>query len=703
LGLFLSSLLKLIVRLCLRLFTRLTFVGQRPIQTSEHGLLVVANHQSLLDGVILWAYLPHSPLFVIHQQVVANPWMRFVLRACDYVSVETQNPASMKAVIKALRSGRTVVLFPEGRMTSTGGLMKVYDGANWLMAHANVPILPVYIDGLAWGYFGVLSKDQPRFLRPMVSVHWQCLVAPEQPLHGDAMGLLKQMVVDARPQVGLWHSVYQAGKRWGLARDLVEDGDANRWSYWRLLWQGLLLRSLWQSLASGEKVGVLLPNRPLTVATLLGIWSSGRSAALLNITAGAAGIGAACQVAGVNRVVSSRAFLAAINASALPDVISTVDWVWLEDSAPSWQDKARAVFVMLLPQQAIAAVDVHDEAVVLFTSGSEGKPKGVSLSHDNILANVAQTCALLDVSPADKFFIALPLFHSFGLTVGALLPLLRGIPLLLFPSPLQVKVIPELIYDRNCTVLFGSSTFLSQWGRSASRFDFHQLRYVIAGAEKLQPAVRDLWLDKFGILIFEGYGVTETAPVIAVNTRHANQIGAVGQVVPAMQVCIVPVEGLSEGGRLHVSGLNVMRGYYLPDAPATLSSVPSLIGAPWYDTGDLAKLEENGILCILGRQKRFAKVGGEMVSLELTEQLACLVDGDGQHAAVAVSDPHKGERIVLVTTNAHLDRSQLATQAKAMSLPEIALPKSFVLVESLPLLGSGKLDLVALANLVKQS
>jgi acyl-[acyl-carrier-protein]-phospholipid O-acyltransferase/long-chain-fatty-acid--[acyl-carrier-protein] ligase len=488
-----------------------------------------------------------------------------------------------------------------------------------------------------------------------------------------------------------------------LSYKLLEDGEGSRWSYRRLLWQGFLLRSLWKGLCNQKKVGLLLPNRPLTLSVLLSVWSLGRSAALLNITTGALGIAAACDVAGIKRVVSSRVFLAAINASDLPSVISHIEWVWIEDIKPSWRDKHKAVWAMLLPYQTIPQAQPNDEAVILFTSGSEGKPKGVSLSHDNILVNIAQTCAVLDFSPADKFFIALPLFHSFGLTVGALLPLLRGIPLVLFTSPLQIKLIPELIYERNCTVLFGSSTFLSQWGRSAARFDFHQLRYVIAGAEKLQPTVRELWLDKFGILIFEGYGVTETAPVIAVNTRHANQIGTVGQLVPAMQACIVPVEGLDDGGLLHVAGLNVMRGYYLADSPAQLSPVPSQIGAPWYDTGDLAKLESNGMLRILGRQKRFAKVGGEMVSLELTEHLARLIDNEGQHAAIAISDVHKGERIILITTNSTLDRSQFAMRAKIETIPEIVLPKAFVVVEALPLLGSGKLDLVALTKLAMQS
>jgi acyl-[acyl-carrier-protein]-phospholipid O-acyltransferase/long-chain-fatty-acid--[acyl-carrier-protein] ligase len=695
--------MKWLVGVVLWLLTRTRFVGQLPHRDASQGLLVVANHQSLLDGVFLWAYLPERPLFVIHEQVASQRLLRWVLRFCDFVTVDSQSPTSMKAVLRALKDGRVVVLFPEGRMTTTGGLMKVYAGADWLLSHASVPVLPVYIDGLAWSYFGALSTDQPRFLRPHVSIHWLPLIDVGHPLHQDAAGLLKQMVLDARPTLPLWYAVRESARRWGCHRQLVEDGDGNRWSYAQLLRRGLLLRPLWQSLAPGDKVGLLLPNRPLTLSVLLGIWATGRSAALLNITSGATGIAAACEVSGTKRVVTSRAFLDAISAQALPSAISHVDWVFVEDVVPTWQQQLLSFLTLILPAHLVPQVSVDEEAVVLFTSGSEGKPKGVSLSHDNILANVAQTCAVLDLSPADKFFIALPLFHSFGLTVGAILPLLRGIPLLLFTSPLQVKVIPELIYDRNCTVLFGSSTFLSQWGRSASRFDFHRLRYVIAGAEKLQPAVRDLWLDKFAILIFEGYGVTETAPVIAVNTRQFNQIGTVGQLVPGMQACIVPVEGLSEGGRLHVSGANVMRGYYLADAPNQLSAVPSLIGAPWYDTGDLARLEEGGVLRILGRQKRFAKIGGEMVSLELTEQLACLVDGDGHHAAVTVSDAHKGERIVLVTTNVALARSQLAAQAKTSGIPEIALPRGFVVVEKLPLLGSGKLDFAALASLAAQS
>jgi acyl-[acyl-carrier-protein]-phospholipid O-acyltransferase/long-chain-fatty-acid--[acyl-carrier-protein] ligase len=497
----------------------------------------------------------------------------------------------------------------------------------------------------------------------------------------------------------LWSSVVSAAWRFGWLTTLVEDGESERWTYLKLLLRAVGYRALWANVVKTEKVGVLMPNRPATLALLLGVWSSERCAALLNITSGAAGIASACEVAGVRSVISSRGFLNAIGASTLPETMPHLNWIWVEDHPTHWYDQWFNVLSLMRLNFSLTSNDGDSEAVVLFTSGSEGKPKGVSLSHRNLLSNIEQICSALDFSASDKFFIALPMFHSFGLTVGCLLPLIRGIPLCLFVSPLQTKRIAELIGERHCTVLFGSSSFLSQWGRAASPADFAHLRYVIAGAEKLQPIVRDYWIDKFGIVIFEGYGVTETSPVIAVNTRYANRIGTVGKLVPNMRAALAPVEGLTEGGRLHVAGPNVMRGYYLPEYPAQLSPVSSMLGEPWYDTGDLAVLEADGFVRILGRQKRFAKIGGEMVSLALTETIAREVSPEMQHAAVAISDANKGEKIVLVTTDTNIQRSFLVDVLKVLALPELCLPKHILVVDALPLLGSGKLDLVALSQL----
>ncbi|MCH9742501.1 MAG: AMP-binding protein [Proteobacteria bacterium] len=508
--------------------------------------------------------------------------------------------------------------------------------------------------------------------------------------------MIQDKSLSSCPQGGLWRAFLLAGETHGWSRAVIEDMSEQVWTYRDLYSRAISLRTLWQSQPKNTPIGFLLPSHPATLSALFAAWSEHHVAAVLNITAGVAGIQAACQVVGLTLVVSSRNFLEAVNAQALPSALPEVQWLFIEDieQQPELTEVDMVITETILPD---------DEAVVLFTSGSEGSPKGVALSHNNLFINIEQTCAQLDFLSNDRFFIALPLFHSFGLTVGCLLPLLKGYYVVLYPNPLLVKQIPKAIKAKQCTVLFGSSSFFSQWGRSADDDDMASLRYVIAGAEKLQPTVRTYWQNRFSIPILEGYGVTETAPVIAVNTLENNKIGSVGQLIPMMQAAFSPVDGLAVGGRLHVSGPNVMLGYYLAEAPKRLSPVPSLLGAPWYDTGDLACMNDDDTLTILGRQKRFAKVGGEMVSLAATESLAQHLDPEGQHAAAAVADPQRGERIVLLTTNPHLSRSLLAEVAKQQQLPEIVLPRAFMVVEKLPVLASGKLDLAALASLAMQA
>jgi acyl-[acyl-carrier-protein]-phospholipid O-acyltransferase/long-chain-fatty-acid--[acyl-carrier-protein] ligase len=424
---------------------------------------------------------------------------------------------------------------------------------------------------------------------------------------------------------------------------------------------------------------------------------------MLNYKSGAGGMKNACITAKIQTLITSRGFVEQAKLSADVAALNAVKILYLEDlqSTVKMIDRLWLIFALRFPTLMEKSSDPSAAAVILFTSGSEGKPKGVVLSHHALLSNIAQIRAVIDFSAEDKVLNALPLYHSFGLTGGALLPLLTGMKLFLYPTPLHFRVIPEIVYDRNCTLLFGTSSFLAKYAKFANPYDFFNLRYVIAGAEKLADEVHQLWFEKFGIRILEGYGATETSPVLAVNTPMAYRSGTVGQFMPCIDYRINPISGIDKGGMLHVRGPNIMSGYYLFDAPGKLQPPDSEVGAGWYETGDVVSVDEDGFVSIIGRVKRFAKVAGEMISLEVVEQLALLASPGALHGASTQADPSRGELIVLFTTDSNLTREALVESAKKLGVAEISVPSKIQYVESLPSLGTGKIDYMALKQLAE--
>jgi acyl-[acyl-carrier-protein]-phospholipid O-acyltransferase/long-chain-fatty-acid--[acyl-carrier-protein] ligase len=406
-----------------------------------------------------------------------------------------------------------------------------------------------------------------------------------------------------------------------------------------------------------------MPNVTNTICLIFGLSAFARVPAMLNYTAGSAGIQNACTAASINSIISSREFIKTAKLEEVIAGLQNVSVVYLEDLRAQFTllDKAWLMgFALWLPRLATVRSYPSDPAVVLFTSGSEGKPKGVVHSHASILANIAQIKSVIDFSMQDKFMMVLPLFHAFGFTCGAIMPLVAGSRLFVYPSPLHYRVIPEVIYDRGCTVLFGTSTFLGNYAKYANPYDFYKLRYVVAGAEKLNEEVRKTWVDKFGIRILEGYGATECAPVLAVNTPMASKTGSVGTLMPGLEPKLEPVPGIESGGLLSVRGRNVMLGYYLYDYPGVIQHTAE----GWYNTGDIVNIDEEGFVFIKGRIKRFAKVAGEMVSLETVENIANHASPSYQHAATTQADAQRGENILLYTTDASLNREQLSNSAK---------------------------------------
>lgn len=475
-----------------------------------------------------------------------------------------------------------------------------------------------------------------------------------------------------------------------------EDMKPGTYSYGELIKMTLALGRLAGKVAApGEHVGVLMPNMAASVALLIGLSAFHRIPCLLNYTAGSDGMRNACRAAGVHTVITSRLFLDKAGLAEQAAALGDVRLIYLEDLRKQFTlaDKLWLIaWALPFPRLAVPRGDPESPAVVLFTSGSEGRPKGVVLSHRALLANVAQVMRIFPFGPGDTILNALPIFHSFGLTAGTLIPLVSGARLVLYTSPLHFKTIAELVRDKRCTVMFGTGTFLHHYARNAEADDFKSLKIVVAGAEKLADSVRRTWRERFAIDIMEGYGATEAAPVLAVNHPGHNRPGTVGQLLPGVEARLIPVPGIERGGELHVRGPNLMSGYYRFDTPALLEPPTSEAGAGWHDTGDVADLDGDGYLTILGRLKRFAKVAGEMVSLEVVETIARAASADASHAATSINDAARGEIIILFTTDSSLTRDQLSAAAKGLGYPEIAVPRRIRVIEELPLLGSGKID-----------
>ncbi len=705
--------LRHLAKFLIRVLFRVSIEGRLPNPQPER-LLIIANHQSLLDGVLLELFLPYRPIWVVHTDIWAKWYFRFFVRQARHVIVDTTRPQAVRTLLRELEQGQPVGIFPEGRVTVTGGLMKAYDAAAFLAAKAGAAILPVAIDGAIYSWFGRVPRPFPRKLFPRIRLVIRPLLRLEMPnaptgkqrrqiLRRSMQRILEETLFAAWVPSTIPAEFVKAMRLYGPRQRILDDVLRQGWTY-RAIWRmALALGRHVAQLTPGERrVGVLLPNSATTTALMLGLQLEQRVPALLNYSAGLEGVHLACVAAQIRTIVSSRTFLERLRLADRVGDLPGIHWIYLEDERRRIPliTKIRALLSSYGPTRWVSKVaKPEDPAVILFTSGSEGKPKGVVLSHRALLANVAQIKAVVEFSNRDKFLSVLPMFHAFGLTAGVLIPLLTGCRTILYPTPLHYRLIPEIAYDRDCTVLLGTPTFLSRYGQMAHPYDFYRLRYVVSGAERLPEEVRQLWAEKFGIRIYEGYGVTECAPVISVNTPLFYKPGTVGRPLPGVECRVTPVPGLSRGGCLHVRGPNLMLGYLRYERPGEVEPPSSPLGPGWYETGDVAEIDEEGYIRILGRLKRFVKIAGEMVALELAERLAAEASPKFPSAAVAVPDPARGEAIVLFTEDPALDRRTLVEAARRLGLPELVIPRRVEHLPKLPLLGSGKVDYVRLKEM----
>lgn len=675
-------------------------------------VLLIPNHASWLDWLFIWVYLDKDWRFVTSSVSAQTNWLFRLLMVNRYtLPVDTSSPYAVKRMAEFLKGGGRLVLFAEGRLSRTGTLMKLFDGTGFLIAKTKAKVITTYLRGIENLPYSPNPCHKKCFAK--VTAHFsEALEAPDTSKlnPGRARAVLTswlrdQMVrqhFDVEMAFGaknILSAVSEAAhKQPGQA--ILKDATLKTLTYRKLMvGVHLLAKGLQDAIAGGERVGVLLPNVNATPVAILALWSLEKVPAVLNYSSGAPTMLACAKLAGLQHIITSKVFLSRAKINADDFTKAGLNLIYLEDlsSKISGIQKFTAVIKYRYNLMAVQGEPTADStAVIVFTSGSEGVPKGVELTHTNLLANIRQMLAVTDITDGDRLFNCLPLFHSFGLTVGTFLPLVRGIYTFLYPSPLHYRMVPAAFYEHDCTIFLSTNTFLNGYARKAHPYDFRSLRYLFCAAEKLQETTALTWAQKYGVRILEGYGATECAPCVSVNTPLEPRYGSVGRLLPGMDYELEPVEGVVGGGRLFVHGPNIMKGYLNEEANAKFKARDG-----WYDTGDIVSVDEEGYLHILGRMKRFAKVSGEMVSLAAVEDaLAGAFPQYGLHCQIAVltrPEENKGEALIAVATESKLTLNEIREAIKAKGLSNLSVPREIIVVKEIPKLGTGKVDHRALA------
>jgi acyl-[acyl-carrier-protein]-phospholipid O-acyltransferase/long-chain-fatty-acid--[acyl-carrier-protein] ligase len=701
-----------VFKLYFRLFHNITIEGRENIPKNPDKLIIISNHESLLDGLIIWTYLDLKFKIIVDRVRAQEKILKPFMQNSYTVQIDSMSPYSLKGVIEKVNQGTPLLIFPEGRITRTGGIMKIYEGTGFAAYKTGAEILPINLKNT---FSTIFSKKQgkKKIFVPITmhigKIHGPIDVEGLLPRNRkkEAASIIYNLLCNAsyearnKPST-LGREFFSACKKYPK-RLLYKDVAKTEVSYGKALVGAFVLGNHFSRFPD-KNIGMLLPNLAATALIFLGLQLFRKVPVFLNYSSGPGALKHAMELGDLNVIITSRKFMETIKLDYA--VFEGKKLVYIDNLKQEihlgnkllglWRSAHPGSFSRSLP-------DEHKEtAVILYTSGSEGVPKGVCLSHENIISNIHQALSKVDLRETDYFLNALPMFHSFGLTVGTILPMFAGASVFLYVSPLHYRVVPEIAYDQGCTILMGTNTFLNGFSKKAHPYDFHALRYIFCGAEALSDTVFERYAKTFGLRVMSGYGVTECSPVISINNAIEHEYGTVGKTLPGIEHKLMPVEGVDSKnghvGRLCVKGKNMMKGY-LKNENGNRKYLIEDQG--WYDTGDIVEVTEKGFLRIVGRLKRFSKISGEMISLTAIEEALTREFGDGKDMAVmAVADERKGEKLILITNNKQIELKGARERLKARGFSELACPKDIRFIKEIPKLGTGKVDYMKLKEML---
>ena len=682
-------------------------------------VLIVANHTSYLDVLLISVALKRKITLALKTSLANKWWVRLFCNLVEIKALEPDSPWAVKVMAQELSAGKLCMILPEGIIKDGNTRMQIYEGPALMALAAKAYVLPIQIEGASHTLFSRVRHKTYVQWHP----HVQIKVLPavnfaegkgvffhktRQQVATKMYDIISRMVFDtSETHQTFFEAIIKTQKMVGRRKEMMEDTARKPMKFQSLFLKAFVLAELFKKAFADDKmVGVLLPTSNACAVTILGLHALGKTPAMVNFSSGIQQVLATCKTVKLKTLVCAHKVVSLGKLEALIEALEKAGYriVYLEDLAKglTLKDKLMGVYGMLFPlhryRQLAPDADPSDISAVLFTSGSEGMPKAVILSHENFISNVRQVPSRIDIDKNDIMLCCLPTFHSFGLMAGIYAPLILGLKTVLYPTPLHYRIIPGLCASARATIFFATDTFLSNYAKCAQPYDFNTLRIVAAGAEKLREETKQVWADKFGIRLIEGYGATECSPILALNTHLHMKAGTVGRLITGMECKLKEVPGIRDGAELVVRGPNVMQGYMKYDKPGVLQ--PPKDG--WYETGDIVHIDEDGFIAIRGRAKRFAKIGGEMVSLLAVEQVIHNKWQGGLSGVVNIPDPKKGEQLVLITNLPDLTHEQLVVAFREAGMTELAVPKKIIVTPEPPVLATGKFNYVAATELAQK-